>query len=55
MFRAAEDGAEEELKKFKGKAVGGHKLVVDPKLLIELEEADELDYESLYNPLGGKS
>jgi hypothetical protein len=55
MFRADEDGAEEELKKFEGKTIGGHKLITDPKLLIELEEANELDYESLYTPLGGKS
>ena len=55
MFRADEDGAEEELKKFEGKAIGGHKLITDTKLLIELEEADELDFESLYNPVGGKS
>jgi hypothetical protein len=55
MFRADEDGAEEELKKFEGKTIGGHKLITDPKSLIELEEADELDFESLYNPGGGKS
>jgi hypothetical protein len=55
MFRAAEDGAEEELQKFEGRTVGGHKLIVDVKLLIELEEADELDFESLYSPFGGKS
>jgi hypothetical protein len=55
MFRANEDGAEEELKRFRGKTVGGHELITDTKLLIELEEADELDFESLYTPLGGKS
>jgi hypothetical protein len=55
MFRAAEDGAEEELRKFEGKTVGGHELIVDIRVLIELEEADELDFESLYTPFGGKS
>jgi hypothetical protein len=54
-FRAAEDGAEEELKRFEGKTVGGHKLIVDVRVLIELEEADDLDFESLYSPFGGKS
>jgi hypothetical protein len=55
MFRGAEDGAEEELKKFEGKTVSGHKLIVDIRVLVELEEADELDFESLYTPFGGKS
>jgi hypothetical protein len=55
MFRAAEDGAEEELKKFEGKTVAGYELITDTRLLIELEEADELDYESLYSPIGGRS
>jgi hypothetical protein len=55
MFRAAEDGAEEELKKFEGKTVGGYELITDIKMLIELEEADELDFESLYSPVGGRS
>jgi hypothetical protein len=55
MFRGAEDGAEEELKKFVGKTVGGHELITDIRVLIELEEADELDFESLYSPVGGKS
>lgn len=54
-FRGAEDGAEEELKRFDGKTVGGHKLITDPKVLIELEEAGELDFESLYTPFRGKS
>lgn len=55
MFRATEDGAEEELKKFAGKKISGHELITDVKLLIELEEAAELDFESLYSPFGGKS
>lgn len=54
-FRGAEDGAEDELKRFDGKTVGGHKLIADPKVLIELEEADELDFDDLYIPPGGKS
>ena len=55
MFRGAEDVAEDELKKFEGKTVAGYELITDTKLLIELEEADELDFESLYSPVGGKS
>jgi hypothetical protein len=55
MFRGAEDGAEDELKKFEGKTVGGYELITDIKVLIELEEAAELDFESLYSPVGGKS
>jgi hypothetical protein len=55
MFRAAEDGAEDELKKFEGKTVGGYELITDIKQLIELEEADELDFESLYSPIGARS
>jgi len=55
MFRADEDGWERELKKFEGMKIGGHKLITDPKLLVELEEADELNFESLYTPFGGKS
>jgi hypothetical protein len=55
MFRGAEDGAEAELKKFEGRTVGGYGLITDIKVLIELEEADELDFESLYSPVGGRS
>ena len=55
MFRGAEDGAEAELKKFDGKTVGGYELITDTKLLIELEEADQLDFESLYPSFGGRS
>jgi len=55
MFRANEDGAEEELKRFEGKTIAGHELITDTRLLIELEEADELDFESLYTSVGGKS
>jgi len=55
MFRANEDGAEEELKRFEGKTIAGHQLITDTRLLIELEEADELDFESLYTSVGGKS
>jgi hypothetical protein len=54
-FRAGEDGAEAALKVFKGKKVGGHALIVDIKLLIELEEAGELDFEGFYVAIGGRS
>jgi hypothetical protein len=55
MFRGAEEGAEEELKRFEGKTVGGYELITDPKLLIELEEADEIDIENFYSPVRGQS
>jgi hypothetical protein len=55
MFRAGEDGSEAALKAFKGKKVGGHTLIVDIKLLIELEEAGQLDFEGFYVAIGGRS
>jgi hypothetical protein len=55
MFRGAEDGAVEELKSFEGKTVGGYELITDPKLLIELEEAGQLDFENLYSSFWGQS
>jgi hypothetical protein len=55
MFRGAEEEAEEELKRFKGKTVGGYELITDPKVLIELEEADEIDVENFYSPVKGQS
>jgi hypothetical protein len=55
MFRGAEDGAEAELKKFEGKTVGGYELITDTKLLIELEEAGQLDFENLYSSFGRRS
>lgn len=55
MFRAGEDGAEAALKAFEGKAVGGHALITDIKLLIELEEAGQLDFENFYTPIGARS
>lgn len=55
MFRAGEDGAEAALKRFKGKKVGGHRLIVEIKLLIELEEAGQLDFEGFYVAVGVRS
>lgn len=55
MFRAAEDGAEVELKKFEGKTIGGHVLITDPNLLIQLEEADQIDAETFYTEIGARS
>jgi alkylated DNA nucleotide flippase Atl1 len=52
MFRAGEDGAEAALKAFKGKRVGGHALITDIKLLIELEEAGQLDFDAFYTSIG---
>ncbi|MGC2465155.1 MAG: hypothetical protein WA517_08160 [Candidatus Acidiferrum sp.] len=55
MFRAGEDGAEAALKALEGKTVGGHRLVTDAKLLIQLEEAGQLDFDSLYTSFGAGS
>lgn len=54
-FRAGEDGAETALKEFEGKTVGGHALITDVKLLIDLEEAGLLDFEGFYTAIGGRS
>lgn len=54
MFRAGEDGAEAALKAFEGKKLGGHTLIVDTKLLTELEEAGQLDFEGFYIPIGAR-
>lgn len=55
MFRAGEDGADAALKAFEGKRVGGHTLITDIKLLIELEEAGQLDFEGFYVAVGAQS
>ena len=55
MFRAGEDGADAALKAFEGKRVGGHTLITDIKLLIELEEAGQLDFEGFYVAVGARS
>lgn len=55
MFRAGEDGADATLKRFEGKKVGGHTLITDIKLLIELEEAGQLDFEGFYLAIGARS
>jgi hypothetical protein len=55
MFRAGEDGAEAALKAFKGKRVSGHTLITDIKILIELEEAGQLDYEAFYTSVGARA
>jgi len=54
MFRGAEDGAEEKLKKFEGKTVGGHRLVTDTRVIEELEQAGEVDFDNFYTAVGGK-
>jgi hypothetical protein len=53
-FRAAEDGAAEELQAFEGLTVGGFPLITDPALLIQLEEAGQLDFDALYYSAGAK-
>ena len=54
-WRAGEDGAEQELLTFKGQTVAGHELITDPELLINLEEAGQLDFDNLYYSLGSGS
>ena len=54
MFRGAEDGAEAALKAFEGKTVGGHTLVIDTNLLIQLEEFKQLDF-NVYTLFGAGS
>jgi hypothetical protein len=51
-FRADEDGAERALKAFEGKTVGGYTLITDTRLLIQLEEAGQLDFDTLYTSFG---
>lgn len=55
MYRGDKPGAEAALKAFDGKKVGGYTLITDTKLLIELEEFGQLDFESLYTPIGRRS
>lgn len=55
MLRAGEDRAEAALKTLEGKKVGGHTLITDIKLLIELEEAGQLDFEGFYSAIGANS
>jgi hypothetical protein len=55
MFRAGADDAESALKEFEGKKVGGHTLVTDIKLLIQLEQAGQLDFDAFYTSVGARS
>lgn len=52
-WRAAEDGAAEELSKFEGLTVAGYALITDQDTLIRLEEAGQLDFDAFYYSLGG--
>jgi hypothetical protein len=52
-WRLGEPGAEAELLAFRGQTVGGYRLITDVKLLATLEDADALDFESLYSSLAG--
>lgn len=54
-FRAGEDDAEAGLKAFEGQTLAGHTLITDTKLLIQLEEAGQLDFDNLYTSFGGRS
>jgi hypothetical protein len=55
MFRGGEDGAEAALKTFEDMTVGGHTLITDVKLLIDLEQAGLLDYDTFYTFVGARS
>jgi hypothetical protein len=44
-----------ELKAFEGRRVAGHTLITDTKLLIQLEEAGQLDFDNLYTSFRGRS
>jgi len=55
MWRAGEDGATRALMAFQGKTVGGHTLITDTRLLTELEEAGQLDFDTLYTSFGARS
>jgi hypothetical protein len=55
MWREGNKGSEAALKKFRGKTVGGYKLITDTTLLTQLEEAGQLDFDSLYVSVGGGS
>lgn len=52
-WRAAEDGAYQELLAFKGQTVAGHVLITDQDVLIRLEEGGQLDFDAFYYSLGG--
>jgi hypothetical protein len=54
-FRAGKDGAEAGLEAFEGQTVAGHTLVTDTNLLIQLEEAGQLDFDNLYTSFGAQS
>jgi hypothetical protein len=54
-WRAAEDGADKELMAFQGQTVGGHVLITNPDLLIQFEEAGQLDFDALYFSVGAGS
>jgi hypothetical protein len=54
-FRARRDGAERALKAFEGKTVGGYTLITDTKLLIQLDEAGQLDFDTFYASFGARS
>jgi hypothetical protein len=55
MWRSGEHGAAAALAAFRGKTVGGHTLITDTRLLIQLEEAGRLDFDTLYASLGSRS
>jgi hypothetical protein len=54
-WRAGENGAEKALGAFRGQKVAGHVLITETKLLIQLEEAGQLDFDTLYSFFGAKS
>jgi hypothetical protein len=55
MWREGRKGSEAALKRFRGKTVGGYPLITETKLLTQLEEAGQLDFDSLYVSVGSGS
>jgi hypothetical protein len=54
-WRAGEGGAEKALRAFRGQKVAGYVLITETKLLIQLEKAGQLDFDTLYSFFGAKS
>jgi hypothetical protein len=52
-WRRGEPGADSELAAFQGQQVGGLTLITDVKLLANLEDAGQIDFEELYSTLRG--
>jgi len=54
-FRAGEEGFESALRKLEGETVAGLNLVTDVDTLIQFEMAGQLDFDTFYVAIGGRS